>query len=268
MNENTPNETNESGQDLKAVVTSYTRPARAPEGIPEDQQPYVKEILAMDAIRDVRGSLSDDNTERPSFKLKVEALPPQLQSEARERLYAMGNLGEKRAADAEAKVVSEIITSKLGSIRALTGVHPSSLPYHKEQAEIAAEVLALQQKRQGYIDGIEKVIDVRKATDPETGEVTAEPVYWLSQGTREKWNEQVDELDRRIRLLVNDDGTHGLEGSKRLDQALKESAALLHKRETEKREEAQAHALAEEMVSKERVAQRAEVLASMKRNIR
>lgn len=263
MSDDNPNTDNSS--DLRATVTSYTKSCQSPEGIPEEHQPYVKTILAMDPITDVRGSLSDDNAARPGYQLKIDGLPPELQGEARQRLHEMGEMDDARRAKAETKIVSDLARGMLGSIRARTGVHRDSLPFHKEQAEIAAQVNLLVRKRQGYIDGVDKVVDVQKGEDPDTGELVANPVYWLSDHTRAKWQEQITELDRQIRLLVNEDGSFGIEGQRRMDRALKESAALMHKLDTMRREEAEAQALSEKMVSEERVAKRAELLAKAKR---
>lgn len=255
-----------STESLRASVTSYSKSlGTAPAAIPQEHQPYVATILSMDPIRNVRGSLSDDNSVRPGFQPKVEALPPEKQHEARERLSRMGDMSEAERAKAEGKVVSEIMQGMLGSIRAKTGVHPNSLPYHKEMVEIAAQVDTLQRKREVYTNALEKVVDVRKVEDPQTGEVYAEPVMWLSASAQKGYSDAVNEIDRQIRLLVQSDGSFGFEGKKRLDRALAESAAILHKRADAAAKEVEAQALAAKTVRDEEVAKRAEIIAKMKR---
>lgn len=127
------------------------------------------------------------------------------------------------------------------------------------------DVHTLYQKRAVLQAQVDKVVDVRKVEDPVTGELSAEPVYWLSDHTRTKRQEAIDGLDRDIRLLVMDDGTPGVIGARRIAAAELESAKILLQRATQQRQEAEAQKLADQMVSDERVKQRAEQIAAHKR---
>lgn len=271
MNDTTTStDTSDNGsEDLRATVASFTSGnSNAPgQDVSPALQPFLDQVRRMDAIRDVRGNIQF--TERSdSLKLKATALPPQQQAIIARKLASMPNLSAEERAEHEAKLVREAATEKLGAIRGKTGVHRDSLPIHKAQAQIAMDVQSLLEKRDVYLEGIDRVADVRKVEDPVTGEVTAEPVYWLSDHTRTKWREAVDGLDRDIRLLVKEDGSPGIIGARRLAAAEIDSAKILQQRADSLAREQEAQALAAKMVRDEQIAQRAEVVANQKRNNR
>ena len=221
----------------------------------------------MDPIRDVKGNIQFTEREG-SFKEKATALPPEQQAKVYRALDSMPNLSPEQREAKEASLVRQAITEKLGSIRGKTGVSPSSLPVHKEQAQIAMDVAELYRKRNVLLKGVDKVVDVRKVEDPATGELSAEPIYWLSEHTRQKWQEAIDGLDRDIRLLVKEDGSPGLIGAKRLAAAEIDSAKVLRQRNTALANEQAAQKRADEILREESIEKRAEMLARMKRGSR
>lgn len=249
------------GQELRATVTNYGNLSGPSAGIPEDLQPYAQQVLKMDPLRDVPGNVRDTGGYRP-ISLKVDGLPPEMRSEVYRKLEAMPKMSEQDRAKYESKFVADAIEARKGSIRGLTGVGPDALPFHKEQANIAMQVRDLVRKRDQYQSGIDDIADLRKATDPATGEVIAEPVYRLSETRRANYQNVVTDIDRQIRLLVGDDG-YGIEGKKRMDAALRESAAILKARNAAQSEEAEAKKRAEDMLREQRIARRAEALARM-----
>ncbi len=264
----TDNQPAEGGsEDLRAVVTSYGhRRAPANEVSPE-LQPYLEQVRAMDSIRDVRGNVNSTLSSGLP-KMKATALSPEKKSEIYRKLDSMPNMSAEDRAEREEKLAREAATAQLGAIRGKVGVHPNSLPFHKEQAQIAMDVQSFYDKRDVLQKGIDKVVDVRKVEDPTTGEVSAEPIYWLSDHTRQKWQEAIDGLDRDIRLLVKEDGSHGIIGARRLAHAEIASAKILQKQADMFAREQEAQELAAKMVREEQVAERAEILARMKRSDR
>ncbi|QIG53896.1 hypothetical protein G6N82_06770 [Altererythrobacter sp. BO-6] len=265
MTDNTTPAFSADDDGLRATVTHYGSLSGKSEGIPAEHQPYAEQVLKMDSLRDVAGNVADNSGVVPT-QLKVDSLPHEMRSEVYRKLELLPNMPKEELAKHESKLVAEAITAKRGSIRSLTGVHPDSLPFHKEQANIAMQVRDLYRKHDDYQSQMDKVVDVKKAEDPVTGELVAEPVYWLSETKRANFANAIADIDRQIRLLMAPDGSFGLEGRKRMDKALAESAAILHKIATHRTEEREAQKLADEIVSKERIQRRAEVLASQKRN--
>lgn len=255
------------GTELRATIESYGTRNTRPAAVDPDLQPYLDRVRKMDAIRDVKGNIQFTEREG-NFTQKATALPPEQQAKVYRALDSMPNLSPEEREAKEASLVRQAITEKLGSIRGKTGVSPNSLPVHKEQAQIAMDVAELYRKRSVLQEGIDKVVDLRKVEDPVTGELSADPVYWLSDHTREKWQEAIDGLDRDIRLLVKEDGSPGLIGAKRLAAAEIASAKVLQRQADALAREQEAQALAAKTVREEQIAERAEVIAKLKRNDR
>lgn len=141
---------------MRAVVTNYGNLSGKSDEITEDLQPYARQVLAMDSIRDVPGNVQDDAAYRPML-LKIDALAPEMRSEVHRQLELRPNMPPEERAKLESKLVEEAVRSKLGAVRAMTGVGPDALQYHKEMAGIAAQVSDLTRKRdllQAEIDDI------------------------------------------------------------------------------------------------------------------
>lgn len=254
--------TTPGSEPLRAVVDNYGTLSGKTDAIPEDLQPYAKQVLQMDPIRDVPGNVKQLGGYRP-IKLKVDGLPPELRGEVYRKLERMPNMSAEDRAKYEDQFVAEAIRGRQGAIRGLTGVGRDALPFHREQANIAMEVRTLQEKRASYVEQVDKIVDVRKAEDPVTGEIVAEPVYWLPEYKRENFRNVIADIDRNIRLLVDNDGKPGIEGKKRLDKALLESAQAVRQRNAVLAEEADAQKLAAERARQARVERRAEVISRM-----
>jgi hypothetical protein len=253
------------GEQMRAVVTHYgTQPGTSHE-IPEDLQPYAKQVLAMDPLKDVPGNVKGSGDRSP-FAAKVDGLPPEMRTAVYDKLSRLPKMTPQDRAKAEDRFVREAIQSKLGSIRSMTGVGPGALPFHKEQADIAMQVRDLYRQRDEYQTAIDRVRDVRKAEDPVTGEVVAEPIYSLSALKRSNYRNNIADIDRRIRLLVTEDGGFGTEGRKRMQKALLASSSLLRQRDAEQSEAAEAKKLAAENARKDRVAKLAESYGRMGHN--
>lgn len=249
---------------MRAVVENYGTLSGTSGYIPTDLKPYADQVLKMDQLRDVPGNVQMTGGERAPISLKASALPPELQSEVYRKLEAMPKMDAQDRAKQEHKFVQEAMRGQLGSIRAKTGLGPDALPFHKQLAEIAGRVSDLQRERQTYVDGVDDIARLNKATDPVTGELVAQPVYRLSEQKRTNYRHAIENIDRRIRLLVNPDGSPGIEGQKLLRKAHIESALLLQERDRVRNEEAAAQKLAAQNMADARIAKRAEAIARMR----
>lgn len=249
---------------MRAVVTNYGTLPNKSDAIPEDLKPFAQQVLKMDAIKDVPGNVTAIGGHRP-IKLKATALPPEMQREVYQKLSDMPRMSDADRAKYEDQFVAAAIRSKQGAIRGQTGVGRDALPFHREQAEIAMQVDTLLRKREEYREQMDWIVDLKKSTDPQTGELVAEPEHWLSPVKRENFQNVIHDIDRQIRLLVGDDGSFGIEGQKRMQAALLESASILRNRNAAQAEEAEAKQRAADMLRDERINKRAEAYARMQR---
>lgn len=245
------------GEPMRAVVDNYGTLPRVSDDIPADLKAYADQVLKMDHVRGVPGNVQMTGGVRPPITLKVSALSPEMQSEVFRKLEAMPNMDPKDRAKQESKFVQEAVEARLGSIRAGTGLGADALPFHKQLAEIAGRVGDLQRERKTYSDAVEDIASLRKAVDPVTGEMVAEPVYRLSEDRRASYRNTIADIDRRIRLLVQPDGSPGIEGMKMLRKAHIESALLLQQRDRVRAEEAEAQQLADQKRREKRIEKRA-----------
>lgn len=251
------------GEPMRAVVDNYGTLSGKRDEIPADLQPYADEILKMDPLRDVPGNVKDSGGYRP-FKRKATALSPDLQREVYRKLDRMPNMSAEDRAKYEDQFVAEAIRGQLGSIRGMTGVGSDALPYHKAQAQIAMDVRTLYEKRNVYQESLDKIVGVKKGEDPVTGEVVANPVYWLSEFKRANYRDVIADIDRQIGLLTDSEGKPGIEGQKRLRKALIESAEIRHRQRTMHADEAEAQKRAANMLREESIEKRAAIIAKMR----
>ncbi|MDE1467934.1 hypothetical protein [Aurantiacibacter sp. D1-12] len=250
---------------MRAAVANYGSLSSNDESIPDEHRLYAEKILKMDPLEDVQANVSGPGGARP-MKLKASGLPSDLSAEVYRRLERMPTMPHEEREKHESNIVAEVLKERRGALRSITGVRPDSLPFHTEQANIAMQVRGLYEKRNSLQRDIDRVKDVRKSEDPETGEVVAEPIYWLSDTKRANFADQVVDIERQVRLLVNEDGTYGIEGLKRVRKALAESAAQLHRLDLQRAEEAEAKKRSAEINRDARINRRAEAYARMSRD--
>jgi hypothetical protein len=249
---------------LRAVVENYGSAPRKPDVITPDLEPYAKQVMAMDPIRDVPGNVRDNGAKRPPMSLKIDSLPPEMRSEVYRQLELRPNMPPAEREKLESKLVEDAVRGKLGSIRAMTGVRSDALPYHKEMAEVAGQVNHLQRLRSDLQAAVDDIADLEKGTDPATGELIAVPVYRMSEARRQAYTVQIADLTRQMSLLVKEDGSYGIEGAKRMRLALAESAAMLKRAQEERTDEAEAQKRAANQIREDRINKRAEALAKMR----
>lgn len=248
--------------ELRAEITNYGSP-QPDEGFtiaPEDQH-IADRILAMDPMRDVPSPVQiPDGWVAPPLKLT--ALPVDRQAAVATKLERL-QPGESAAREAE--FVADEIRAMLPDIRIKCGVGPGASEYHREQAAIAREYRDLCQQFDFYAAELSEISHHATEFDSKTGEALAVPVYAV-QGNRAKaYAEHQEDLLRQMRLLIKDDGSHGLEGEKRRLRALAASVRNIKALEQQAAEAAEASAKADEINREERVRLQAESLARMRR---
>ena len=256
--------TSASGGDLpmRAIVESYGPAARGAEGIPEEHQQYADQVLQMDPFDDVPSAVKDTAGRRP-MNLKASGLPDDMRLEVQAKLHA---LPRELRDGAESQLVAEAIRGKRVEIRVKTGLGEDALPFHREQITIARQVRDLVQRRGWFESELSRVRSYGTQTDPETGEVSPVEEKAINGPRRDGYQNQIDDIDRQIRLLMNPDGTPGIEAKRRVREALAESAAMLHQIAQQKAEAAEVKRRAVEINRENRINARAQSLARMQRN--
>lgn len=254
----------DTGSTLTGNVTSTGPASTKPtyDIAPEDKH-IADAILAMDPLNDVPTphQIPEGWTVPP---LRASMLPPAMQADVRAKLTA---IPEAQRAAKEPEFVAAAIQSMRADIRIKTGVGSNATPYHREQVGIAREVRDLGQEFDRLAASLQEVERYDRITDPVTGETKPVPVYRM-RGTRlAAITAQQDDIIRRIRLLQNGNA-YGLEGERRMKQALHESV-MAHKALMEQREEAaEAERQAVDEARKERINARAQSLKRLRTNAR
>lgn len=249
---------------LRAVVENYGNAPRKPDVITPELEPWAQKVLAIDPVRGVPGNVRDETSKRPAMNLKIDSLPPEMRPELYRQLELRPNMPPAERAQLESKLVEEAVRSKLPGIRAMTGVRSDALPYHREMAEIAGQVNHLQRLRADLQAAVDDIADLRKGEDPQTGELVAIPVYRMGEARRQAYEVQIADLTRQMSLLVKEDGSYGIEGAKRMRQALAVSAAQLKRAHEQREDEAEAQKRAANQIREARINERAELLAKMR----
>lgn len=230
--------------------------------IPEDLQPYAKQVLSMDPIDDVPPNVQHDVQHRP-INLKIDALPPEMRSEVHRQIELRPNMPPEERAKLESRLVAEAVKSRLGTTRATTGIGADATKYHKEIVSIAGQVNDLSRERATYQTALDEIASLEKGFDPDTGEMVANPVYRLTGERRKAYTEAVARIDNNIGLLVKADGSYGIEGERRVRQALFQAAADLKRVQEMRADEVEARKRAEAMQRDARINQRVEALNRM-----
>ncbi len=254
----------DSGEPMRSVVTHYGHATHKNDPVTPELAPYAEQVLKMDPVRDVPGNIQLGQAERPAMTLKLEALSPDMQAEVRRKMELRPNMPAAERAKLESRLVEEVVRGKLGAVRAQTGLGPDATPYHREAAEIAGQVAQLQRQRTILQEAMDDIADVKPATDPDTGELVAEPIYRHSEQRRQAYALQIADIDRNIHLLVDEKGGYGVEGQRRMREALAASAIQLKRAEELRTIEAEARKRADAQALEARIAQRTEQLSRMR----
>lgn len=250
-----------SSSDLRAVVVS-TGSASAPEpAFTPEELVHVDQVLAMDPLRDVPGPVTGGEGMRFSAPT-VDALPPDLRQEVYRQL---DNLKPEFRQEREAQIIDSVVRHRIIQNRVLTGLGEGALPFHREEVAIAREVRDTKRLRDNLQAQLDEVIDHETVFDEATGTTKAQPVMLVQGERRRAYEAQIADYDRRVRLL-HDGNSLGIEGQKRMRDAMRETVALRMHVAQEAADLAEVKALADEMLRKERIEARAKALANMRRN--
>jgi len=251
---------------LTATVTGTGTASKQPSyEITPELRPHADAILAVDP-NDVPTPHQMPEGWGASLTMRSTGLPPEMRQAVEARLSQLGDVTPEQRAAKDVEFTFDAIRSKRMELRVLTGVGSDASPYHREQVAIAREVRDLSKEFDRLSEQLTEVARYDTSVDPVTGDAKAVPVYAVSAERAKGIASQQDDISRRIRLLLNDDGTMGYEAEKRLRQRLHESAtqrAALHEQVAGR---AEAERRADEIIREERINKQAQSIASMRRN--
>lgn len=243
MNEDT---TPEDG--MRAVVDSIGSPQPSATNHDPDLQPYLDRLHAMDPIDDVPGTASVPAGLRIS-RPTMEALPPQHRGDVRAKLERLSPEEQsKHEADLVYAKMREIVTRQRGR----TGVGETALPYHKELATISGEVHQLNEQIDYFQNQIDR-IRYENRFNSQTGKNEPIEVPVLSEVRRRAYANNILNLQRQKRLLMDENGELGIEGAKRAREAAVESAMHLRRIDEQRAEAAEIERRAKEMAREARI---------------
>lgn len=260
-----PTSTAANEPQLTAEVSTTGSPSRISNVIAPEHQHHADAILAMDPLAVPRTHDIPDGW-AANLTMRATALPPEMQREVMDKLAALGNLTPEQRQAKEAEFTADAIRSQRSSLMVKIGVGRDATPYHQELLGIAREVEDNNRQIDALQAELDRVARYGTVTDPVTGEIKPVPVYAVTGERERAYKAQQVDLHRRIRLLVNDNGTPGIEGAKRAHQALAESVAALVERDRQVTEEAAAKLLAAKDARDERIRKRADSIVRLNRN--
>lgn len=223
-----------------------------------DLQTYSDRILSMDPIDDVPSSgghlVNLKNSTPP-----IEALAPEHQREIHDQLYGLSP-AEREAREPE--IIRAKFRQVLGVSRGQTGVGETATQYHKEMSEIAGEFRQMHDEIAYFQKQLDRVRFENRFND-QTGKNEPVEVAVLSAERRRGYAANIAELQRRQRLLLNEDGSFGIEGAKRMQRALDQSARTLKRVDEERAIAAEINRRAAEIVREDRINKLARARAKM-----
>lgn len=259
MNTSTPSAS--EGSELVGTVTSTGSPAAPKEDIAPEDRHIADRILATNPLTDI-GTSHKWPEGRSAPAPTLDALAPEMRKEAQAKLAGMNPAA--RAA-AEPRVVAEVMQAYSRATFA-TGMGAEALPYHSEMRQIALDYRELAREFDQIQDQLLEVERYGIETDPETGAARPKEILKVQGPRREGYLARLSELSYRMRLLHNEaDGTPGVEGARRLHEALVQSVKVAKGREEELAEREEAKRLAVQIARDKRVRGQAETLARFER---
>lgn len=195
--------------------------------------------------------------------LRLTALPPHMQGAIAEKLR---DVAPEKRMEVEDRLTAEAIRGMRADLIVKTGVGENALPYHREMVALAREYRDLEQEADRIVDSLREIARYEVRRDPQTGEVKPVAVLKLQGTRRDAAEQQLQDVQRRSRLLFNDDGTRAVEGQDRIRKAMSESVGLVKARNQQLADEAEARELGAKMVRDERIKAKAESYARLGRN--
>jgi hypothetical protein len=243
------------------ISTGTPTNATSYEIAPEDQH-YADAILAMDPLTDVP-TPHEFPADLKHSPLKLTALSPDMQRDVRQRLASVPP--EQRAAK-EAEFTAEAIQAMRGSLRAAVGVGSTALPYHREMAGIAGEVRFIHQRLNSVQASLDATTGFASKFNPATGESEPVKVYQLTGARRAAAEQEIRTLLYQRSLLINEDGSFGIESKDRMQRALHESVQMKRQLAEQVADQAEVKRRTAAQLREERIAQQVEVGVRMRRH--
>lgn len=238
-------------------ASNYTPPSYA---IADEDAGIADAILSQD-VASLPGTFEVSEGVRLPDTVGIEGLPPQLRGLARAKVSGVPT---ERLADAEAAAVLEVLRENSLAIRSKTGFAPSVDPFFSELADVTRDHNDALAEYDRLNEELTRVARWEPEDGPE-GKPTAKPVFAASEARRQAIAVRQRELLHRMRLLANEDGSHGPEAQRRLDKALFESVERRKAIAQEASEREEAKLLAAKKLRDERVERAAEAIAKHKR---
>ncbi|MBN8805902.1 MAG: hypothetical protein BGO58_11720 [Sphingopyxis sp. 65-8] len=227
-----------------------------------DDNALAHEIAETD-WRDAPRTHSDTNAKfrRPMTVRSLDALSPEMAAPYRAQL--VGLTPEARAA-LEPKLALQALQAASDEARIMIGVGSQALPLDKARVSIANQERLLERRVDQLAAEINEQTGSRAVYDRETGMAVIdpatglpkmEPIYALSKGLRDVKAGEMMELVRQLSVL------RGPGGEKELDEALKESVAVVRERQQQRANLVEVDRLARETIRKEEIDARAAIRA-------
>lgn len=200
---------------------------------------------------------TNEKFRRPITVRSLDALSPEMAAPYRAQL--VGLTPEARA-ELEPKLAMQALQTASDEARILIGVGSQASPLDKARVNIAYRERELELRIDRLAADINAQTGARavydRATglaviDPATGLPKMEPIYALSQGLRDVNTTEMMELVRQLSVL------RGPGGNKELDEALKESVAVVKERRQQADDLVEIDRRARETIREEELATRA-----------
>lgn len=259
------NDTPTSDRELTVHVSATGSPSRSSNAIDPEHQHHADAILAMDPLA-VPNTHEMPNGWAANLTMRATALPPEMQREVTNKLAALGDLSPEERQAKEAEFTAAAVRSQRTSLMVKIGVGKDATPYHRELLDIVREVEDNYRQIDALQAELDRVARYDTEADPVTGEPKPVPVHAVTGERKRAYTAQQEDLHRRIRLLMNPDGTPGIEGARRAKEALAESVAARVELERQVTEEAEAKVLATKNARDERIRKRADSIVRLNRN--
>lgn len=193
---------------------------------------------------------------------KLDALTGPMRDKAREKL---ANIPIAERAEAESKVVMEVLQENRQRLKVATGLPADALPVHKEALDISREVRALNQEFMANVQWLDQV-EWESEIDPVTGENRPKAVPIHGPAARHAREVRQAEILHHLRQLVDEDGNHGPEAARRIAKARKESVELVKGRNAAKAESDEVRVRTDDAIREERIKKRVEVAVRNRRH--
>lgn len=247
------NLTSADGAEAVSANASFTIPTY---DLSPDDQHIADAITGLDPFAAIKSGARAGDGFAVTALPPLSALSPSLRAEVEQRLQGTP---AARHAEAEADAIAAVLAANSRSVRPLLGNGEGSTAYHNELVDLARE----------YRDGVQEwnriSADMATVARYDTSPDGPIPIYAMGQAATRAAVSRLAELDHRLGLLMDADGNHGPEATRRLAKALAESVEAKKARTAEIEEMREAEALADKMVRDERIAAKAAGLAKRKR---